>query len=286
MERDLRARGALELAGRIALVTGASRGVGCAIALELARRGADLILAARSVDSAPRGMQGTLVETAAEVRRQGREAHTIGVDLSDTEALAGFAAQALGWRGRVDVLVNNAAFLSGAAFHSLDEMEAKNWTRQLAVNLTAPMLLAKYLVPSMRDHGGGAIVNVTSEAALIGEYSYPGIAYGPTKAALNRLTALLARDLRPDDIAVFAVDPGYTRTALSAGVAGSVGLDVSDAHDPSVPAEVVADLIEVDIDVSTGRVFRAVEGRSPFLIADASAPVTQGVEFELRPRRP
>jgi NAD(P)-dependent dehydrogenase (short-subunit alcohol dehydrogenase family) len=271
----------MEIRDKVALVTGASRGVGKAIAVELARRGADLILAARSVDRTPDGGQGTLAETAAEIRQLGREVLAVRADLSDPDALGQLAHEALGWRGRVDVLINNAAFLGRAAYYSLDETDLKNWTRQLTVNLTAPMLLAKLLVPAMRDAGGGVVVNITSGAALIGEYTVPGIAYGPTKAALNRLSTLLARDLRADRIAVFAVDPGYTRTPLAVQTADAAGLDVSSAHDPSVPACIVADLIEADIEESSGRIFRTVEGKGPLLMADAGAPMPEGVEISL-----
>ena len=155
----------MEIKEKVALVTGASRGVGKAIAIELARRGAHLILAARSVGQAPDGVQGTLAETAAEIAGLGREVQTVGTDLSDTDSLEHLSREALAWRGRVDILVNNAAFLGRAAYYSLDETDLKNWTRQLAVNLTAPMLLSKRLVPAMRSAGGGVIVNVTSGAA-------------------------------------------------------------------------------------------------------------------------
>ena len=133
----------------------------------------------------------------------------------------------------------------------------------------------------LRATRGGVIVNITSGASLIGEYTIPGIAYGPTKAALDRLTTLLARDLRDDGIAVFAVDPGYTRTQGAEQTAESVGLDLSDAHDPSVPASFVADLVEADAEVSTGRIFRTVAGKGPVLMADARAPTAEGVEIEL-----
>lgn len=274
----------MELAGRIALVSGASRGLGRAIALELAARGADLIVAARSVDHTPEGVQGTLLETADAVRGLGREAYALRVDLGDVESLPGFVASALDWRGRIDVLVNNAAFLGRAAFHSLEQVQLSSWNRQLTVNLTAPMLLTQQLAPAMREQGGGVIVNVTSESALIAEYPYPGIAYGTTKAALNRMTPLLARHLRADGIAVFAVDPGYTRTAIAEEVAGEAGLDIERAHPASVPTGLIADLIEADIDVTTGRIFRAVQGKGPVLIADGNAPLPEGIEISLPPR--
>jgi len=269
------------LKGKVALVTGASRGVGQAIAYELARRGADLILAARTVEKAIEGMPGTLAETAAEIRELGGQAHIVRVDLTDAVSINQLAENALAWRGRVDVLVNNAAFLGRAAYYSLDETDLKNWTRQLTVNLTAPFLLAKLLVPSMRKYGGGVIVNVTSGSGLIGEYEVPGITYGTTKAALNRLSTLLARDLRPDGIAVFAIDPSYTRTVLAERTAQTAGLDASVAHDPSVPACKVADLVEADIDLSTGRVFRAVEGKRPLMVADSHVPMPEGKEIDL-----
>jgi NAD(P)-dependent dehydrogenase (short-subunit alcohol dehydrogenase family) len=269
----------MELNGKVALVTGASRGVGQAIATELARRGTDVVLAARTVDQAVEGMPGTLAETAAEVEALGQRAHMIRADLTETESMEALADAAVAWQGHVDVLVNNAAFLGRAAYFDLDETSLKNWTRQLTVNLTAPFLLAKLLVPSMRNSGGGVIANITSGAGLIGEYEVPGITYGTTKAALNRLSTLLSRDLRADGIAVFAVDPGYTRTVLVEQTAQTAGLDSSAAHDPSVPSGLVADLIEADIGISTGRIFKTVEGRGPVMVADSAAPVPDGVEL-------
>jgi len=270
----------MELDGRTALVTGASRGVGQAIALELARRGADLILAARTVDEPVPGMPGTLSETADGVRACGREAHVVAADLTDTDSAASLAEAALAWHGRVDVLVNNAAFLGRAAYFSLDEMELKNFVRQFTVNVTAPFILARALVPAMRAAGGGTIVNITSGAGLIGEYSTPGIAYGTTKAALNRLSTLLARDLAPDHIAVFAVDPSYTRTALVEQTAEQVGLDASLAHPPEVPAQAVADLIEADPARTSGRIFKAVAGHRPYVMADSHQPMPEGSEID------
>lgn len=269
----------MQLDGRIALVTGASRGVGRAISVELARRGAELIIAARSVTDS-RGTAGTLAETAAEIERVGGSARMIGVDLDDPESIARLADEALAWRGRVDLLVNNAAFMGRAAYHDLEQLDLKNFSRQLSVNLTAPFLLSKLLVPAMRDRGG-VIANITSGAALIGPYDVPGIAYGTTKAALNRLTTLLARDLAASGITVFALDPSYTRTELVVKTAEQAGLDASDAHDPGVPARLLADLVEADPESVTGRVFTTVEGRGPIVVADASAPKPEGVEIDL-----
>ena len=271
----------MKLEGRIALVTGASRGVGRAIALELARRGADVILAARTVSEPVPGMPGTLSETAGEVQALGRQAHIVAADLTDTDSVQRLAEQALARRGRVDVLVNNAAFLGRAAYHNLDELDLRNFVRQFTVNVTAPFILSKALVPTMRANGGGVIANITSGAGIIGEYTVPGITYGSSKAALNRLTTLLARDLADDDIVVFALDPAYTRTVLVEQTAAQAGLDAAEAHEPEVPARLLADLVEARAEVSTGRIFKTVEGKGPVLIADSREPMPEGVELDV-----
>jgi NAD(P)-dependent dehydrogenase (short-subunit alcohol dehydrogenase family) len=270
----------MDLKGRTALVTGASRGVGQAISLELARRGADVILAARTVSDPIPGMAGTLAETAAQVEALGQRAHVVAADLTDTTSVERLAEQALAWRGGVDVLVNNAAFLGRAAYHNLDELELKNFVRQITVNVVAPFILTKALVPAMRAAGGGVIGNVTSGSGIIGQYEVPGITYGTTKAALNRLTTLLARDLAQDHIVVFALDPSYTRTVLAEQTAGQVGMDISAAHEPEVPAKAFADLVEGDPAVVSGRVFQAKKGRRPLLMADSHAAMPDGVEVD------
>lgn len=270
----------VKLPERVALVTGASRGVGRATALELARRGADLILTARTVDTASPSMPGTLEETAEGVKALGRKAHVVGADLNDPVSVDNLAEQALAWRGRVDVLVNNAAFMGRAHYHSLDELGVRSFVRQFNVNVVAPFILCKALVPAMRSAGEGVIANITSGAGLIGAYATPGITYASTKAALNRMSTLLARDLRPDGIAVFAVDPGYTQTVLVRQTAEQVGLDASQAHPPEIPARGIADLVEGDIAVTTGKVFKIVQGQRPLMVADGAGPMPEGVELK------
>jgi NAD(P)-dependent dehydrogenase (short-subunit alcohol dehydrogenase family) len=271
----------MNLDGRIALVTGSSRGIGRALAVELARRGADVIITARSLTDPTPNMPGTLSETAAEIEALGRRAHPLAADLSRPDDIDRLVQQALAWEGRVDVLVNNAVFFGRAAYQSVDELELKNWNRQFAVNVTAPFLLAKAFVPGMRAAGGGVIANLTSAASWIGTYSVQGITYGPTKAALDRLTTLLARDLEPDNIAVFALNPSYTRTVMVEQTADQTGLDPSLAHPPEVPAKLMADLVEADIATSSGKIFTTVPGHRPFLIADVHESQPRGKEIEL-----
>ena len=259
----------MQLAGHVALVTGASRGIGRATALALGRRGAAVIVAARTL--APGGrMPGSLEETVRALRAAGADALPVACDLGDPDSVARLAEIALAWQGRVDVLVNNAAFLGKATFHPLDELSLVNWQRQLTVNVTAPLALSKALVPAMRAAGGGVIVNVTSSAGDLVEGDVPGIAYGVTKAALNRLTVALARDLRPDGIAVFAVDPGYVRTEVAEQAAAHPGwdIDIDTAHSPQVAGDALAELVQRDGAEVSGRFWRVVGGQPPVLAHD------------------
>jgi NAD(P)-dependent dehydrogenase (short-subunit alcohol dehydrogenase family) len=262
----------MQLAGTVALVTGASRGIGRALALALAGRGASVVLVART--AAPGGrLTGSLAETADAVAAAGGEALTVARDLNDADQVSDAAAAALGWKGHVDVLVNNAAFLGKAAFHSLDELSPVNWRRQLNVNVTAPLLLAQGLVPAMRAAGRGVIVNITSSAGDLYEGTVPGIAYGATKATLNRLTLALSRDLRAEGIAVFAVDPGYVRTDTSEQAADHPGweIDPRRAHSPETAAETVVHLIERDAEEVSGRIWIARPNLPPTLGHDGRA---------------
>ena len=155
-------------------------------------------------------------------------------------------------------------------YQNLDELSLANWIRQLTVNLTAPFLLAKMLVPGMREAGGGAIVNITSGAWEMTEGTVPGITYGSTKAALNRLTIALARDLRPDGIAVVALNPGFTRTELAEAHSWEAGIDIAAAHDPEVPARDVVGLLLADPATVSGRVFDTVAGGAPVVVVDGT----------------
>jgi NAD(P)-dependent dehydrogenase (short-subunit alcohol dehydrogenase family) len=276
----------MRLEGRVALVTGASRGVGQATALECARRGADVVLAARTLTDPVPNMPGTLTETADAVRALGADALLVPADLNDMAAVEQLADAALRWKQHVDLVVNNAVFFGRAAYHNLDELSFKNFERQFRVNVFAPFLLTQLLVPAMRTNGGGVIANITSGAGLIGEYNVPGITYGSTKAALNRLSTLLARDLERDNIAVFAIDPGFTLTVLVERTSEQAGTDISTAHPPEVPALAIVDLVEADLIFTTGRVFKAEAGHHPYLMADSHLAMPAGQEVDFLPEEP
>jgi NAD(P)-dependent dehydrogenase (short-subunit alcohol dehydrogenase family) len=139
------------------------------------------------------------------------------------------------------------------------------------------------VVPAMRTSGGGVIVNVTSSAADLVEGDVPSIAYGATKAALNRLTLALARDLRPDGISVFAVDPGYVRTEVAEQAATHPGwdIDIGTAHSPQVAASAIAELVERDGEEVSGRFWRTVRGQPPTLAHDGRSSASKGEQVSI-----
>jgi citronellol/citronellal dehydrogenase len=259
--------------GRNAIVTGASRGIGAAIAERLAAEGADVVITARTVDRHDH-LAGSLSETLERCRRYGTTVEAVAADLADPASRGRIVPEALRiLDGRVDILVNNAAFLGAPMYQSLDELSLKNWQRQLTVNLTAPFILAKAFVAGMREAGGGAIVNVTS-GYRYEEGPVPGITYQATKMALNRWTMALARDLRKDNIVVFALSPGFVRTVLAEQHSWEAGIDISLAHEATVPATDIADLLERDPADVSSRVFKTVQGggHPPELVADGTEP--------------
>ncbi len=186
------------LDGRIALVTGASRGIGAATARALDRAGARVALVARNEDD--------LRRIADELQH---EPLVVVADLADATAPASIAAEALAVLGRVDVLVNNAA--AAARLPTVDT-DAAVIDDLLAVNVRAPLLLVAALVPAMVEAGGGSIVNLSSISGLVG--TPRRAAYAASKGALDAATRSLAMELGPSGIRVNAVAPGVVDTAL------------------------------------------------------------------------
>ncbi|MFJ4654421.1 SDR family NAD(P)-dependent oxidoreductase [Nocardia sp. NPDC088792] len=194
------------LTGRRALVTGSTSGIGRAIAIALAREGANVVVSGRGKDAG-----GAVVET---IRAAGGAAHFVRADLAESgraaTELAQAATDALG--GPVDLLVNNAALLIPA--QSLREVDERLADLALAVNVKAPALLTAAVVPAMIEAGAGVIVNTGSLSGLAG--NAVSAFYGATKAALHSLTTSWAAELAPKGIRVNAVAPGPTMTQENA----------------------------------------------------------------------
>jgi NAD(P)-dependent dehydrogenase (short-subunit alcohol dehydrogenase family) len=190
--------------GRIALVTGAGRGIGRAVALELAAGGAQVALLARSL--------GQLDEAAEAIRAQGGTAAVFQTDVADPEAVADAAARAAKELGPVDILVNNAAVVQPVG--PTVTASSAPWASAFAVNIHAPFYFTQALLPSMLDRSWGRIVNVSSSIA-----AHPGVmvgmnAYAATKAALEAHTLNLAAELAGSGVTVNVYRPGSVDTAM------------------------------------------------------------------------
>lgn len=192
----------MELSEKTAIVTGSAVGVGRATALELARRGANVVVNySRSEAEAN--------ETVAEVERLGAKALLVRADVSRDAEVRSMVEQTLQTFGSVHVLVNNAATTAFVNFADLEGLKEEDWDRILAVNLKGPFFCARAVADPMRAAGGGAIVNVASIAGLRAVGS--SIAYAASKAGLINLTVALARVLAPE-VRVNAVAPGFIDT--------------------------------------------------------------------------
>lgn len=201
------------LQGRVALVTGASRGIGRAIALRFAAEGAAVVVCASRLGQHG-DLQGTLEDTVARIAGQGGSAAAVACDLSDAEQRATLIERAAKHFGAVDILVNNAA-RGDFAMPSMASTEARDAMYDMNVNV--PVELLQQALPGMRDAGSGWCLNISSRTAEQGEPPYPDSKmaahvigpYGATKAALNRYTQALAHELADEKIYVNALAPSY-----------------------------------------------------------------------------
>ncbi|HEX4703199.1 MAG TPA: SDR family oxidoreductase [Pseudonocardiaceae bacterium] len=188
-----------DLAGRTALVTGATSGIGAATAVELGRRGAHVLVAGRD---SKRG--GAVVD---KIRSDGGKADFVRADLRDAASARDLAQRATEVGGQIDVLVNNAGI---GAFGPTQGFAEDTFDNLFAINVKVPFYLVSEIAPAMAGRGGGAIVNITTMAAQLG---IPGMAvYGASKAALNLMTRSWAAEFGPNGVRVNTVSPGPTRT--------------------------------------------------------------------------
>lgn len=232
-------------AGRRVLVTGASRGIGAALAVELARQGADVAISARTLEAHPT-LPGSLTETAAAIEGAGRRAAVVLSDLTDAEDRLRVVPEAeSGLGGPLDILVNNAA---AAIYQPLGDFPLKRRRLIFEVNVHAPLDLAQAVVPGMVERGEGWIVNLSSGSA--DSRSGPPYAanalgstlgiYGASKAALNRLTNALAEELWGTGVRVNTVEP---RSAVHSEGADALLGDALDADQYESMADMVAGVL-------------------------------------------
>ena len=260
--------------GKVAVVTGASRGIGKQTSLLLASQGVSVALVART-EEPRRGTPGTLGETFDEVHELGADALAVRADLSLAHDVDRVVASVLERFGGVDILVNNAAYTVGRTlFTHVPDLTRDQWDKHFAVNVTAPLMLIQGFWRSMVARGGGVVVNLTSGASMLqpvdpareNRTGLPenGPAYGASKAALNRMTNVIAEEGFADRIAVMALEPGFVLTETMAATFQRTGVTQTDVIPLSVPATAIVYLCTCDDPMRyTGEVVSA-----PALVAE------------------
>jgi NAD(P)-dependent dehydrogenase (short-subunit alcohol dehydrogenase family) len=230
-----------KLKGRVAVITGASRGLGRAMSLAFAREGADLVLCARD--------ETVLKSVAEEARAQGANVLTVVADMGLTRDVERLVVLALERFDRVDVLVNNASELGPTPLPYLIDYPPHVFNDVVKVNLMAPFHLIWSLLGGMLQRRDGVIINVSSDVAVHG---YPGWgAYSVSKAALDGLTRTWAAELEGTGVKIYAIDPGDMNTDMHR--AALPDDDPADLADPTDVAEAFVELATGSIDPGTGR---------------------------------
>jgi 3-oxoacyl-[acyl-carrier protein] reductase len=196
----------LDLSGKVAVVTGASRGIGRAVAVRLASRGAQVVAAARGDHAA---------ETVAVIRDSGGRADLVPLDVTDTESVEAMVGGVLERHGRIDVLVNNAGI---ARDQLLLRMKREDWDQVVSTNLTAAFVCAQAVIKPMIKQRGGRIISVSSVVGQAGNAGQTN--YAASKAGLIGLSKALAREVASRNITVNVVAPGLIDTDMTRGITG------------------------------------------------------------------
>ncbi|WP_054950559.1 SDR family oxidoreductase [Numidum massiliense] len=189
----------MTLQNKVAIVTGASRGIGEAVAKAFAREGVDLALIARN--------ESELQQVSADIREKGRDCLVIPTDVRNEDEICGAVRRTLDHYGKIDILVNNAGI---GLFKPVQDTALDEWNCVLATNLTAPFLFSREVLPTMVERGQGQIINISSD---VGKRTIPkGAAYCASKFGIHAFSGALAKEVRKLGIKVGVISPGMTDT--------------------------------------------------------------------------
>jgi NAD(P)-dependent dehydrogenase (short-subunit alcohol dehydrogenase family) len=238
---------------KVAMITGASRGIGKALAVHFARAGFDVAVGARTVhegearehsstikSSNTKPLPGSLESTAALVEKEGRQALPVYLDLLDRASLGSAVTTVLDRWGRIDVLVNNGRYIGPGHMDLFMDTPMELHEKHLEANVLAPIILSRLVLPQMLERGEGYIMNITSGAgtadppAAAGSGGW-GLGYGMSKGALHRLAGILQLELGDQGIQAYNLHPGFVTTERMIADMGDFGFDAS----TGAPADVV-----------------------------------------------
>ncbi len=244
-----------KLKGKVAVVTGASRGIGEAICARLAMEGAKVVASARTAEATDSKLPGTLQDTVARLKKAGAEAMFVKADLAQREEREKLIEEAVNAYGPVDILVNNAAI---TYFIPVIDFPEKRFKLMIEVQVYAPFHLSQLVLPSMIQRKSGHIVNISSPAGIDPKPPYRGggggTVYGMCKAALERFSTGLASEVYQHGIAVNVVSPGLVATP-GVAVHGLIREENKDRVQPiEFIAEAVYQLASGDPKTMTGRI--------------------------------
>ena len=262
----------LDLTGKVAIITGASRGIGRQTAIDLAHRGVKVVITARTVNHDPTVI-GSLSATAKAIEDAGGEVLMVQADVANRDDLKRLVAETVAHFGGVDILVNNAAATEGSVWSkAFLDITFDEWTNHFDVHVHAPFILMQMVTPIMASRGGGRIINITTGSAeahrLIEEVVPPTASFGQSvtvpsyfasKRALDRLGNVVSPELRKFNVFVVTMHPGFVASeVVSARLESQPTEGKAVPIDTGIPARMIVYFAAcADPEEYTGRLFKA-----------------------------
>lgn len=237
------------LEGRTVVITGASRGIGAAIALRLAREGANLVLAAKTIDDTDQPLKGTILSVAEEVEAAGGKALPVQVDVRDEDQVAGMAAQAVERFGGIDALINNAGAIK---LMPVEQLPVKRFDLLWQINVRAAYMCAHHCIPHLRRSRHAHIINMSPPVSLEPHWLGGKTGYTITKYGMSMLTIGLAEELREAPVAVNSLWPRTTIATAAVEWLGGEAL-MNSSRTPEIMADAVHAIVTTAPSELTGQ---------------------------------